>query len=64
MEKDSNIKKLGRPVKENKEDVVTISIKVPPKKRAELMVWLEERGYKLSPWVRMVVKKETGIDLQ
>ena len=34
------------------------TIKVPVAKRDQLNKWLNERGLKLTPWFKMIVKKE------
>jgi len=59
----NQVKKMGRPPKPNKEVLANFTIKVPVAKRDQLNKWLNERGLKLTPWFKMIVKKETGIEL-
>ncbi len=60
---ESHTKKPGRPIKKDKQPLATMTIKIPVDSRNNLISWLDSKGLVFTKWLRVIIKKETGIDL-
>lgn len=63
MSDQQNTKRVGRPIKKDKQPLATMTIKIPVDSRNKLISWLDSKGLVFTKWLRVIIKKETGIDL-